>query len=144
MGSNPTLSAIAEAWDPAPSVSLKWGGNRGRGMSLWAVQARTTGEHHTDEARRAGLDVVASYDMITVPQAAKRVGRDPETIRRWIRAGKLRAQKVGTQHIVDESDLDEVAGGVRSLSLPRAWQDTWTGETPPDWVRVLHRSRRDH
>ncbi len=90
------------------------------------------------------VDVVASYYMITVPQAAKRVGRDPETIRRWIRAGKLRAQKVGTQHIVDEADLDEVAGGARSLSLPRAWQHTWTGETPPDWVRVLHRSRRDH
>jgi len=67
----------------------------------------------------------------------------PETIRRWIRARKLRAQKVGTQHIVDEADLDEVAGRVRSLSLPRARHHTWTGETPPDWVRVLHRSRRD-
>lgn len=82
--------------------------------------------------------------MITVPQAAKRVGRDPETIRRWIRAGKLRAQKVGTQHIVDEADLDQVAGAADSLPLPRAWQRTWTGEPPPEWVRILHRSRRAH
>lgn len=82
--------------------------------------------------------------MITVPEAAKRVGRDPGTIRRWIRAGKLRAQKVGTQHIVDEADLDEVASEVRSLPLLGAWRQTWTGETPPDWVRVMHRSRWDH
>jgi excisionase family DNA binding protein len=80
--------------------------------------------------------------MITVPQAAERVGRDPETIRRWIRAGRLRARKVGTQHIVDEADLDQVAGEATSLPLPTAWQRTWTGEAPPDWVRILRRSRR--
>ena len=80
--------------------------------------------------------------MMTVPQAAERVGRDPETIRRWIRAGKLRAQKVGTQHIVDEADLDQVAGEPASLPLPAAWQRTWTGEAPPDWVRIMRRSRR--
>jgi excisionase family DNA binding protein len=33
--------------------------------------------------------------MLTVPEIAARVGRDPETIRRWIRTGKLRARKVG-------------------------------------------------
>jgi excisionase family DNA binding protein len=43
--------------------------------------------------------------MLTVPQAAQRTGRNPETIRRWIRAGKLRAHKVGTQHVIDEQDL---------------------------------------
>ena len=80
--------------------------------------------------------------MITVPKAAERVGRDPETIRRWIRSGRLRAQKVGTQHIVDEADLDQVAGEAASLPLPTAWQRTWTGESPPDWVRILRRSRR--
>ena len=43
--------------------------------------------------------------MITVPQAARRTGRHPETIRRWIREGKLRARKVGTQHVIEEEDL---------------------------------------
>jgi excisionase family DNA binding protein len=43
--------------------------------------------------------------MFTVPEVAQRLGRSPETIRRWIRAGKLRASKVGTQHAIDEADL---------------------------------------
>jgi excisionase family DNA binding protein len=43
--------------------------------------------------------------MLTVPQAARRVGRNPETIRRWIRAGRLPARKVGTQHVIEEQDL---------------------------------------
>jgi excisionase family DNA binding protein len=43
--------------------------------------------------------------MLTVPEAARRTGRHPETIRRWIREGKLTASKVGTQHVIDEEDL---------------------------------------
>jgi excisionase family DNA binding protein len=48
--------------------------------------------------------------MLTVPEAARLAGRDPETVRRWIRAGKLRAQKVGTQHVIDEDDLAAFLG----------------------------------
>jgi len=47
--------------------------------------------------------------MLTVPEAARRTKRDPETVRRWIRSGRLRATKVGTQHMIDEADLAEVA-----------------------------------
>lgn len=46
--------------------------------------------------------------MLTVPQAARRTRRHPETIRRWIREGRLRARKIGTQHIIEDSDLDEL------------------------------------
>jgi len=48
--------------------------------------------------------------MLTVPQAALRAGKNPETIRRWIRAGKLPAWKVGTQHVIDEDDLANMVG----------------------------------
>ena len=82
--------------------------------------------------------------MLSVPRAADRIGRDPETIRRWIRAGKLRSQRVGTQHMIDEGDLDRIAGDPGSLPMPRAWRKTWTGEPQPDWVRILRRSRRGH
>ena len=43
--------------------------------------------------------------MLTVTEAARRAGRHPETVRRWIREGKLTAWKVGTQHVIDEDDL---------------------------------------
>lgn len=46
--------------------------------------------------------------MLTVPQAARRTRKHPETIRRWIREGKLPARKVGTQHVIEEADLDAV------------------------------------
>nr|MBA3852364.1 helix-turn-helix domain-containing protein [Chloroflexota bacterium] len=46
--------------------------------------------------------------MLTVPEAARRVGRNPETVRRWIREGKLRSTRIGTQHLIDEADLAAV------------------------------------
>lgn len=81
--------------------------------------------------------------MLTVPQAADRVGRDPETVRRWIRSGKLRSQKVGTQHMIDEEDLDQLTNEAGSGPLPKEWHLTWTGEPQPDWIRLIHRSRRN-
>jgi excisionase family DNA binding protein len=82
--------------------------------------------------------------MLTVPEAAKRVGRDPETVRRWIRSGKLRSRKVGTQHIIDERDLAPFEEESESLPIPEAWRETWTGEPQPDWVSIIRRSREGH
>lgn len=48
--------------------------------------------------------------MLTVPEAAHRAGKHPETIRRWIREGRLRAHKVGSQHVIEADDLVEVTG----------------------------------
>jgi excisionase family DNA binding protein len=71
--------------------------------------------------------------MITVPEAARRTGRNPETIRRWIREGKLQAQKVGTQHTIEEADLAAILEpGVKTLPLPPAWGRTITGEPMPN------------
>lgn len=81
--------------------------------------------------------------MLTVPEIATRVGRDPETIRRWIRTGKLRARKVGTQHVVEERDLAVLLDSDR-LPLPRAWKTTSTREPMPDVVEALRRSRTSH
>jgi excisionase family DNA binding protein len=80
--------------------------------------------------------------MLTVPETARRIGRDPETVRRWIRSGKLKARKVGTQYLIEEADLELALVEDGTLALPRAWTRTWTGEPQPDWVRLLHRSRR--
>jgi excisionase family DNA binding protein len=80
--------------------------------------------------------------MLTVPEVASRTGRDAETVRRWIRSGKLRARKIGTQHLIEESDLDQMLGDDGSLPLPKSWKKTWTREQQPDWVRLIHRSRR--
>lgn len=79
--------------------------------------------------------------MLTVPEAARRTGRNPETIRRWIRSGRLRAHKAGTQHLIEEADLEEVIAENGSLPLPRGWDQTWTGEPMPDWVALVRELR---
>jgi excisionase family DNA binding protein len=89
------------------------------------------------------VKVVVLRYMLTVPQAAQRVGRDPETVRRWIRTGKLRAERVGTQHMIEEAELDQLSS-VGSRRLPKPWRRTVTGRPQPDWVRILHRARRSH
>lgn len=82
--------------------------------------------------------------MMTVPEAAKRVGRDPETVRRWIRSGKLPSKKVGTQHLVDEHDLAALVDGSDSLPLPEEWRYMSGGRPQPDWVRLVRESRESH
>jgi excisionase family DNA binding protein len=81
--------------------------------------------------------------VLTVPEAARRVGRDPETVRRWIRAGRLRAQKVGTQHVIDPEDLDAVVAHPSTLAMPDEWRYSDSGEPAPDWVEAIREGRRD-
>lgn len=78
--------------------------------------------------------------MLTVPQAARKAHRNPETVRRWIREGRLRARRVGTQHLIDEGDLRSfLAPGV--LRLPAAWRRSLSGGPIPDVVAAIRSSR---
>ena len=64
--------------------------------------------------------------MLTVPEAARRAGKNPETVRRWIREGKLRARKVGTQHTIEDADLQAFLDTEEAEMLP----------LPPEWLRT--------
>jgi len=77
--------------------------------------------------------------LLTVPEAAKRVGRSPETVRRWIRSGRLPARKVGTQHVIDELELEETMS--EQLPLPAEWRLTEDGDPMPNIVAVIRESR---
>ena len=81
--------------------------------------------------------------MLTVPEAARRTGKNPETIRRWIREGRLAAQKVGTQHIIDEAALDAITDD-EMLPVPDGWRVTSAGAPMPNVVAALRRSRASH
>jgi excisionase family DNA binding protein len=78
--------------------------------------------------------------MITVPEAARRLGKNPETIRRWIREGKLPAQRIGTQHLIAEADLEQVGDG-EQLPMPEAWRRLPDGRPMPNIVRAIRLSR---
>jgi excisionase family DNA binding protein len=80
--------------------------------------------------------------MITVPEAARRTGRNAETIRRWIRTGRLRSEKVGTQHLVNEDDLVSFLDDA-PLDLPPAWTAADDGPMPV-WERLVRDARDAH
>lgn len=83
--------------------------------------------------------------MLTVPEAARRTGKNPETIRRWIREGRLRARKVGTQHVLEEEDLVEAMGkSSGTLPLPPEWHQTFWGGPMPDFTAIVRRQRDEH
>ena len=78
--------------------------------------------------------------MLTVPEAAVRIHRNPETVRRWIRSGRLRSRRVGTQHLIEERDLAAFEDAPPA-KMPAAWRRTVTGEPMPDVCAALGRSR---
>jgi excisionase family DNA binding protein len=84
--------------------------------------------------------------MLTVPEAARRTGRNPETVRRWIREGKLPARKVGTQHTIEDEDLQAFLDAAEPdmLPLPVEWQLTSWGAPMPNVVAAVRRSRAGH
>ena len=89
--------------------------------------------------------VVAYNVMITVPEAAKRVRRNPETVRRWIREGKLKARKIGTQHVIEERDLEAAVPPETAIRRSRRWVAAWKETFPePDWAGWVRSSRDRH
>lgn len=82
--------------------------------------------------------------MLTVPEAARRVNRKPETVRRWIREGKLRARKVGTQHVIEEQDLEVAAPEPWPVRIPEEWRYGDDGELQPDWTAMIREDRDSH
>lgn len=79
--------------------------------------------------------------MLTVPEAARRIKRDPETVRRWIRSGRLKATRVGTQHMIDDGDLAALTEHKVLLPLPVGWRRTATKEPMPDVIAAIRSSR---
>jgi excisionase family DNA binding protein len=79
--------------------------------------------------------------MLTVPEAAKRAGKDPETIRRWIRHGRLPARKIGTQHVIEEADLEPLLKDAE-VGLPERWRYMADGRPMPNVVRAIRLARQ--
>jgi excisionase family DNA binding protein len=62
--------------------------------------------------------MIETEGMITVAEAAKRLDRSIEQVRRYLREGKLKGQRVGNQWFVDKASLKE-AGKEPAPLIPR-------------------------
>jgi excisionase family DNA binding protein len=81
--------------------------------------------------------------MLTVAQAADRVGRTPGTVRRWIREGRLGAESQHGRRVVDPTELDQVRDDLYPmLPLPPEWQHLEDGTPAPNWAAAVALARR--
>jgi len=76
--------------------------------------------------------------MLTVPEAARYAGKNPETVRRWIREGKLHARKFGNQHVIDEDDL---ADTLRIAGVAPQPESLRAGRPASDVSDLIHDAR---
>ena len=84
-------------------------------------------------------------DVLTVSETATRVGRSPDTVRRWIREGRLPARRQGGRHLIDDRDVRAIEDEIHPMApLPDEWQVGDDGSLAPNWVAALHRSRSGH
>src|SRR5216684_5778644 len=61
-------------------------------------------------------------DELDVKAAARLAGRTPETIRRWVWSGRLRAHKRGNRLVMARRDVEALArGGERQPLSLSAW-----------------------
>jgi len=81
--------------------------------------------------------------MLTVRDAAARVGERTETILEWIRSGRLQARVVGGRYVIREEDLKQALSDEHP-AFPVEWQRTSTGDPMPDWVRLIREERESH
>jgi excisionase family DNA binding protein len=81
--------------------------------------------------------------MLTVSEAAQRVGRTPGTVRRWIREGRLPAQAERGHSVIDPADLAAMRDELYPmLPLPPEWQRLEDGTPAPNWVAAVALSRQ--
>jgi excisionase family DNA binding protein len=75
---------------------------------------------------------------MTDAQAAERVGRTPETVRRWIRSGRLAATTENGRFLIEPSDLDRVSDDLYPmLDLPEEWKHFEDGTPVPNWAAAV-------
>jgi len=93
---------------------------------------------------RDDMDLDPDGMELTVREAADLVHRDAETIRRWVRAGRLAHRRIGTTIVVHRDDLLNLVAGADDspmLALPEGWRQTHSGAPMPNLAQAVHRSR---
>jgi excisionase family DNA binding protein len=77
---------------------------------------------------------VATTDELTINAAAALVQRSPETVRRWVWAGRLKARKSGRHLLVPRAEVEALGARAAPQMTLREWGDLAQ--------RVLHRPER--
>ena len=86
-----------------------FGGNYGK--CAWP----TAEGHSSLVALRYGMDTMDSEQtLLSVGDAAKRLERSTEQVRRYLREGRLKGQRIGGQWFIERATLDHFAAAART------------------------------
>lgn len=66
----------------------------------------------------ADMSTVALGNLVSVSEAAEKLGVARELVTRYIRQGRLRAEQKGRMWLIDEESLGEFASKPRSVGNP--------------------------
>jgi excisionase family DNA binding protein len=81
--------------------------------------------------------------MLDVRAAAALAGRHPETIRRWVRSGRLAGRRTGNRLLVARGDVEALAGEHGFAPSPGAWAERAQALRETRGVAGTHRSAAD-
>jgi excisionase family DNA binding protein len=84
--------------------------------------------------------------MITVAEAARRLGRSLEQVRRYLREGKLKGQRIGGQWFIDERSLEAryQPSGQRAQRIREPTAVMETGKMTKEEIAALFRRIDEH
>ncbi len=77
--------------------------------------------------------------MLTTSEAAALAGCGDETIRRWVRLGRLQARRDGPRLLIDREELEALTRPA-TFDLPQPWHRSWLRQEH-DWVARVRRAR---
>jgi excisionase family DNA binding protein len=77
--------------------------------------------------------------VLTTSEAAALAGCGEETIRRWVRQGRLQARRDGPRLLIDREELVAMTRPA-SFDTPAVWRDSWL-RRHHDWVARVRRAR---
>jgi excisionase family DNA binding protein len=66
--------------------------------------------------------VMAGTELITVSQAAEALSASTQTIRNWIRSGRLRGVRVGNRFLIPDGEIERMLGDVPAATGEGPWE----------------------
>ena len=87
--------------------------------------------------------MVDADELMDLARAAVLVRRDPETVRRWVRSGRLAAQRHGRRWLVARSDVERIAAPGEMVGSLREWADRAAEQRAGASTASLGRSAAD-
>jgi excisionase family DNA binding protein len=74
---------------------------------------------------------MAGTELITVSQAAEALSASTQTIRNWIRSGRLRGVRVGNRFLVPEGEIERMLGDFPASTGEGPWEFEENEPGPP-------------